>query len=66
MYAIVKTVCRCGFDETSSIVGYCDSMLDADYAIWQLAINAQYGEITQGFNAVFSICELRIMQSCFL
>lgn len=58
MYAIVKTVCKVGFDETSAIVGYCDSMLDADYAIWHLAINAQYGEITAGFNACFSICKI--------
>ena len=58
MYAIIKTVCRCGFDESSVIVGYADSMLEADYSIYQLAINAQYGEITQGFNAVFSICKV--------
>ena len=57
-YAIIKTVCRCGFDETSCIVGYADSYSEADYAIVHLAINAQYGEIAVGFNAVFSICEL--------
>ena len=58
MYAIIKTVCKVGFDETSTIVGYADSYSEADFAIWQLAINAQYGEISKGFNAVFSICEL--------
>ena len=58
MYAIVKTVQRIGFDETSIIVGYADTYSQADYAIWQLAINAQYGEISKGFNAVFSICEM--------
>ena len=58
MYAIIKTVCRCGFDETSSIVGYADSYNEADYAIYMLAIHAQYGEIAQGFNAVFSICKM--------
>lgn len=58
MYAIIKTVCRCGFDENSCIVGYADSYSQADYAIWQLAINAQYGEIAAGFNAVFSICKM--------
>ena len=58
MYAIVKTVCKVGFDETSTIVGYCDSYAQADYAIWHLAINAQYGEIAAGFNACFSICKI--------
>ena len=58
MYAIIKTVCRCGFDETSVIVGYAATMSEADYAIERLAINAQYGEIAAGFSAVFSICEL--------
>ena len=57
-YAIIKTVCRCGFDETSVIIGYADSYSQADYAIERLAIQAQYGEISKGFNAVFSICEL--------
>ena len=58
MYAIVKTIQRIGFDEQSVIVGYCDSYTQADYAITCLAIQAQYGEISKGFNAVFSICEL--------
>lgn len=58
MYAIIKTVCRCGFDETSSIVGYCEAYCEADYAIYQLAIQAQYGEISKGFNAVFSIAKV--------
>ena len=58
MYAIIKTVCRCGFDEQSTIVGYADSYSQADYAITCLAIQAQYGEIQQGFNAVFSICKM--------
>ena len=58
MYVIIKTVCRCGFDETSSIVGYADSYSQADYAIVRLAIQAQYGEISKGFSACFSICEM--------
>lgn len=58
MYAIIKTVCKVGFDETSCIVGYADSYSQADYAIERLAIQAQYGEITAGFNAVFSICKM--------
>ena len=58
MYAIVKTVQHIGFDEQSTIVGYCDSYNEADYAIWQLAIQAQYGEIAAGFNAVFSIAKM--------
>lgn len=58
MFAIVKTVQRVGFDESSVIVGYADSYSQADYAIERLAINAQYGEITQGFNAVFSITKM--------
>ena len=57
-YAIVKTVQRHGFDETSLIVGYADSYTEADYAIVHLAINAQYGSIEKGFNAVFSICKM--------
>ena len=57
-YAIIKTTKRQGFDETSVIVGYCDSMLDADYAIYRLAISAQYGSIQAGFNAVFSIAKM--------
>lgn len=57
-YAIIKTVQRIGFDETSFIVGYCDSMLEADYAIYRLAIASQYGQIQQGFNAVFSFCKV--------
>ena len=56
-YAIIKTIQRIGFDETSTIVGYADSYSAADYAIVHLAINAQYGEIAAGFNAVFSICK---------
>ena len=58
MYAIIKTVQIIGFDETAYIIGYADTYSQADYAIYQLAIQAQYGEIRQGFNAVFSICEL--------
>ena len=58
MYAIIKTVQRIGFDETSSVIGYCDTLLEADYAIYMLAINAQYGSIQAGFNAVFSIAKM--------
>lgn len=58
MYAIIKTVQHIGFDETSSIVGYCDSYSQADFAIIRLAIQAQYGEISKGFSACFSICKL--------
>ena len=58
MYAIVKTVQRIGFDETSIIVGYADSYNEADYAIVMLAIQAQYGEISKGFSACFSICKI--------
>ena len=58
MYAIIKTMCKVGFDEQSTIVGYADSYSQADYAIWQLAIQAQYGEITAGFSACFSICKM--------
>jgi hypothetical protein len=58
MYAIVKTLQRIGFDETSVIVGYADSHSEADYVIYRLAISAQYGSILQGFNAIFSICKV--------
>ena len=58
MYAIIKTVQRIGFDETSVTVGYADSYTEADFAIYQLAINAQHGNIPAGFNAVFSICKV--------
>ena len=58
MYAIIKTVQRIGFDETSVIVGYASSYTEADYAIYRLAISSQYGNIQQGFNAVFSICKV--------
>ena len=58
MYAIVKTLQRIGFDETSVIVGYADSYAQADYAIERLAIQAQYGEIAQGFSACFSIAKV--------
>ena len=58
MYAIVKTIQRTGFDEQSTVVGYADSYTQADYAIVRLAIQAQYGEISKGFNAVFSICKI--------
>ena len=58
MYAIIKTICRVGFDETSVIVGYVESYSQADYAIYQIAIQAQYGEIGKGFNAVFSIAKV--------
>ena len=57
-YAIIKTVCKVGFDETSVIVGYADSYSQADYVIERLAMQAQYGEISKGFTAYFSICEL--------
>ena len=58
MYAIIKTVQRTGFDEQSTIVGYAGSYNEADYAIWHLAIQAQYGEIAKGFSACFSICKM--------
>ena len=58
MYAIIKTVCKVGFDETSSIVGYADTYSQADFAIYMLAIQAQYGQIQQGFSACFSICKV--------
>ena len=58
MYAIVKTVCKVGFDETSTIVGYADTYSQADYAIVRMAMQAQYGEIAAGFNACFSICKM--------
>ena len=58
MYAIVKTVCKVGFDEQSTIVDYADSYIQADYAIERLAMQAQYGEIAAGFSACFSICKL--------
>lgn len=58
MYAIVKTVQHIGFDETSTIVGYAESYLQADYAIERLAMQAQYGEIAAGFSACFSICKM--------
>ena len=58
MFAIVKTVQRVGFDESSVIVGYADSYSQADFAIVRMAIQAQYGEISKGVSACFSICEL--------
>ena len=58
MFAIIKTVCKVGFDETSTIIGYADSYSQADYAIYHLAIQAQFGEISKGFSAVFSICKM--------
>ena len=58
MFAIIKTVCKVGFDETSIVIGYADTYSEADFAIVHLAINAQYGQILQGFSACFSICEL--------
>lgn len=57
-YAIIKTVQRIGFDETSQVIGYADSYTEADYAIYQLAISSQYGQIQQGFSACFSICKV--------
>ena len=57
-YAIIKTVCKVGFDETSSIIGYADSYSEADFAIVRLATQAQYGEIAAGFSACFSICKM--------
>ena len=58
MYAIIKTVCHIGFDETSIVIGYADTYSQADYAIWHLAMQAQYGEISKGFTACFSICKI--------
>ena len=58
MYAIIKTVCKVGFDEQSTIVCYADSYNEADYAIVRLAIQAQYGEIAAGSSACFSICKM--------
>ena len=58
MFAIIKTVCKVGFDDTSVIVGCADSYSEADYAIYMLAIQAQYGEISKGFSACFSICKM--------
>ena len=58
MFAIIKTVCRIGFDEQSVIVGYAESYSQADFAIYMLAKQAQYGEIAAGFSACFSICKL--------
>ena len=58
MYAIVKTVCKVGFDEQSAIVGYADSYSEADFAIVRLGYLAQYGEISKGFSACFSICKI--------
>ena len=58
MYAIIKTVCKVGFDENSVIVGYAESYSQADFAIYMLAIQAQYGEIGKGFSAVFSIAKV--------
>ena len=58
MYAIIKTVCKVGFDETSIVIGYADSYSEADFAIVRLAIQAQYGEIAVGFSACFSICKI--------
>lgn len=57
-YAIIKTVQRVGFDETSSIIGYADTYSQADYTIERLAISAQYGEISKGFSACFSIVKV--------
>ena len=57
-YAIIKTMCKVGFDEQSTIVGYADSYTQADYAIERLAIQAQFGEIAAGFSACFSICKM--------
>ena len=57
-YAIIKTVQRIGFDETSVIVGYAETFTEADYAIYRLAIASQYGQIQQGFSACFSICKV--------
>lgn len=57
-YAIIKTVQRTGFDETSVIVGYADSYTEADYAVYRLALNAQYGGIEKGFHAVFSLAKI--------
>ena len=57
-YAIIKTVCKVGFDEQSVIIGYADSYSEADFAIYHLAIQAQYGEIAAGFSACFSICKM--------
>ena len=58
MFAIIKTVCKVGFDEQSVIVGYAYSYAQADYAIERLAIQAQYGGISKAFSACFSICKI--------
>lgn len=58
MFAIIKTIQRIGFDESSVIVGYADTWSQADYAIERLAIASQYGQVEKGFNAVFSICKV--------
>ena len=57
-YAIIKTVCKAGFDETSSIVGYADTHSEADYVIYRLAVSSQYGNIPAGFSACFSIAKI--------
>ncbi len=57
-FAIIKTIQRIGFAETSCIVGYTDTYSEADFAIERLAIQAQYGEITACFSACFSICKI--------
>ena len=57
-YAIIKTIQRIGFAESSVIVCYADSYNEADYAIVRLAIQAQYGEIAAGSSACFSICKM--------
>ena len=58
MYAIIKTVCKVGFDETSVIVGYADTDTEADYVIYRLAVSSQYGQVEKGFTAVFSIAKM--------
>lgn len=57
-FAIIKTVQRIGFDETSVIVGYVDSYAEADYVIYRLAVSSQYGKVERGFHAVFSVAKI--------
>ena len=57
-YAIIKMVKKVGQVESCTIVGYADNYTEADYAIYRLAINGQYGGIERGFHAVFSIAKI--------
>ena len=57
-YAIIKRIKKVGQVESCTIVGYADNYTEADYAIYRLAINAQYGGVEKGFHAVFSVCKM--------